>query len=527
MKSIQQRLLISLLIGLPLLWIITSSFIAWRLWHEINEMNDTQITQVVRYLIGISADNSQSQDQSLNDSSDPHDKENSKKPATKIYDLKSKLLSGDLGEAKDDYMGFAIWDKEGHLLAADENGQSFSFLPEQHGFVEEYNSAYQRLNPFSKRWRLFYAHYDYDYDSDSDSDSDDDDSNDDDDDDDDSDSSQAAGRVLAVGQNLDSRQEMIIKAMSVQVLPMLIGLFTFMILAILLIRRGLMPLSQISAEVAQRQPQDDSPITADVPQEIQPLVSALNTLFVKVTDTLAREQRFTADASHELRSPLAALKLQADLLQQQLLQLSGINDDNQLFYHSQKIGDGIERANHLVDQLLILAKIEPQQQLPPEQLETPDWLMLTEAVLSDVNRLAREKHIQLKRTLHCDNPADILPIFINPVLCQLLLRNLLDNAIRYCPEGSVVELQLDVDVISVVDNGLGVPPEQLARLSERFYRPPGQAQTGSGLGLSITHRIAELHGLSLTFANRSQPETGFIVTLRRKNPRSNPRPKPH
>lgn len=506
MKSIQQRLLISLLIGLPLLWIITSSFIAWRLWHEINEMNDTQITQVVRYLIGISADNSQ--DKSLNDSKDRHDKENSEKPATKIYDLKSKLLSGDLGEAKDDYMGFAIWDKEGHLLAADENGQSFSFLPEQHGFVEEYNSAYQRLNPFSKRWRLFYAHYDYDYDSDYDSD-----------DNDESDSGQAAGRVLAVGQNLDSRQEMIIKAMSVQVLPMLIGLFAFMILAILLIRRGLMPLSQISAEVAQRQPQDDSPITADVPQEIQPLVTALNTLFVKVTDTLAREQRFTADASHELRSPLAALKLQADLLQQQLLQLSDIKDDNHLFYHTQKISDGIERASHLVDQLLILAKIEPQQQLPTEQLEKPDWLMLTDAVLSDVNRLAREKHIQLKRTIQCDNPADILPILINPVLFRLLIRNLLDNAIRYCPEGSLVELQLDVDAIRVVDNGLGVPPEQLARLSERFYRPPGQAQIGSGLGLSITHRIAELHGLSLAFANRSQPETGFIVTLRRSNPR--------
>ena len=169
-----------------------------------------------------------------------------------------------------------------------------------------------------------------------------------------------------------------------------IGLFAFMGLVVWLIRRGFMPLTQISSALEQRQPQDDSPITADVPKEIQPLVSALNVLFVKVADTLAREQRFTADASHELRSPLAALKLQADLLQQQILQLSGVEDDNQLFYHAQNISNGIERATHLVDQLLILAKIEPQQQLPPEQLESPDWLMLTDIVLSDVNRLARE-----------------------------------------------------------------------------------------------------------------------------------------
>lgn len=491
MKSIQQRLFISLLIGLPLLWLVTSSFIAWRLWHEINEMNDTQITQVVRYLMGISADDDEQSDRDHNNETDHNGK-----PVAKIYNLNSKALSGDLGDAEDDYMGFAIWDKEGHLLAADENGQSFSFLPNQRGFVEEDNAAYQRLNPFSKRWRLFYAHDDHGR-----ADRDDE-------------------RVIAIGQSLGSRREMIIKAMSVQVLPMVIGLFSLMILTIGLIRHGLKPLSQLSREVEQRKPQDEKPITADVPEEVQPLVTALNALFVKVADTLAREQRFTADASHELRSPLAALKLQADLLQQQLLQLSDIDNDSQLFYHTQKISDGIERATHLVDQLLVLAKIEPQQQLPAEQLERPNWLALTDMVLSDVNRLAREKHIQLKRIVQCENPVDILPISINPVLFKLLLRNLLDNAIRYCPERCLIELQLNADSIKVVDNGLGVDPEQLTRLSERFYRPAGQTQVGSGLGLSIANRIADLHNLTLAFANRPQPETGFVVTLSNKSTHS-------
>ena len=237
MKSIQQRLFISLLIGLPLLWLVTSSFIAWRLWHEINEMNDTQITQVVRYLMGISADDDEQSDRKNNNETDHNGK-----PIAKIYNLKSKALSGDLGNAEDDYMGFAIWDKEGQLLAADENGQSFSFLPNQRGFVEENNSAYQRLNPFSKQWRLFYAHED----------------------DGNSNNNNDKGRVIAIGRNLDSRREMIVEAMSVQLLPMIIGLFSLMVLAIGLIRLGLRPLSQISRDVAQRKPQDDRPITADV-----------------------------------------------------------------------------------------------------------------------------------------------------------------------------------------------------------------------------------------------------------------------
>lgn len=491
MKSIQQRLLTSLFIGLPLLWLLTSSFIAWRLWHEINEMNDTQITQVARYLIGLSADDDEDTDNNNNEKEDDKEKESH---SAKIYNLNSKQLSGDLGNAEDDYMGFAIWDKDGRLLMADENGQSFYFLPNQHGFLEENHNAYQRLNPFSQRWRLFYIHDEH--------------------------SNKHDSRVIAVGQNLDSRQKIIVDAMSVQLLPMLVGLLAFMGLVVVLIRRGFMPLTQVSAELEQRQPQDDSPITADVPKEIQPLVMALNALFVKVADTLAREQRFTADASHELRSPLAALKLQADLLQQQILQVPGTEDDNQLFYHTQKISEGIERATHLVEQLLILAKIEPQQKLPTEQLEKPDWLALTDAVLSDVNRLAREKHIQLKRTVQCVNDADILPILINPVLFKLLVRNLLDNAIRYCPPGSVIELQLDTNAISVIDNGKGVEPQQLERLSERFYRPAGQSQLGSGLGLSIVNRIAELHGLTVAFANRPSPETGFIVTIKNKTARS-------
>lgn len=508
MKSIQQRLLTSLLIGLPLLWLLTSSFVAWRLWHEISEINDTQITQVARYLVSIASDEDlegdyekkrledkkyKSKSHDDDDDSDNYDDDDDHDHHyAKVYQLRNDELLGNMGNAKDDYMGFAIWDSKGRLLMADENGQSFKYLADQQGFLEQENKAYRRFKPFSRRWRLFYIH--------------------------DDNSSQHDGRVIAVGQNLKVRREMIAHTLKVQIVPIFIGLLAFLGLVIWSVRRGFAPLTEISETLSSHQLQDDSPIVTEVPKEVQPLVTALNELFVKVADTLEREQRFTADASHELRSPLTALKLQVDLLQQKLIeqQISQANNDlidDEVIYHTERISEGIDRANHLVEQLLILAKLEPQQQLPKSELQRIDWLSLTGEVLAGCNRQAREKSIQLKRSVQCENADDVLPIEVNPTLFKLLLRNLIDNAIRYSPEGSIVELQLTPSSISVLDNGLGAPADQIHRLSERFYRPAGQSQRGSGLGLSIVHRIAELHGLQLQFRNRALPETGFMVTV--------------
>lgn len=539
MKSIQKRLLTYLLIGLPMLWLITSSITTWRLWHEIDEMNDTQIVQLARYIIETQRDidlegeydlkqaatlnqtsealntadtdkeqtqseysehkRDKEEDKDKHHDDDEHDHKKKKhhdeddSKFAKIYTLNNTPLSieieGNLGNAKDDYIGFAIWDKSGRLLMADHNGQSFEFLADQQGFLEEHQHTYQRLNLFSKDWRLFYVHDDY--------------------------ANNKAGRVIAVGQNLKSRRELIINAITVQLLPVLLGLLTFIGLVIWAVRQGFAPLRQISDELSARDLSDNRPIQADTPKEVQTLVNALNSLFIKVAEALEREQRFTADASHELRSPLTAIKLQIDLLKQQLLQYPNNENEAQIFYHVQKISDGIDRANHLVEQLLTLAKLAPQQQLPEDQLQPADWIALTDEVLAEVNRSAREKFIQLKRHINSPDIHLILPIDINPTLFKIMLRNLLDNAIRYCPEHSTVEIQLNPDSIVIRDNGLGVTPENLTKISERFYRPAGQSQLGSGLGLSIVHQIAALHQLSVHFANRPAPESGLVVTLKK------------
>ena len=313
--SIQRQLLNSLLIGLPIIWLSITLISVWRLSHEINEINDTQITQLARYLIGISQDV----------------KLHLTKPANepKILNLENGLLSGDLGDAEEDYMGFAIWDQNGKLLMADKDGQHFTFLPKQHGFLEN-NSAYQELNPFSHSWRLFYAHDD------------------------------ATNHLIAIGQNLNSRQEIIYKSLTIQLVPSLIGVLLLIMLTWLSVRRGFVPLKRISDLLSTRSPEDKTPLSVDTPLEIQPLLNALNGLFDKVADTLEREKRFTADASHELRSPLTAIKLQTDVLQQTILQANLTDSQTDaLLSHCRQISHSNERANRLVEQLLILAKLAP------------------------------------------------------------------------------------------------------------------------------------------------------------------------
>ena len=509
--SIQKRLLTSLLIAIPLLWLVITSIMLQRMGHEIDEINDTQITQVARYLLGmvqidqdgdsyyasIEKTQSSGQSQTTGQSADPL-------LSAKIIHLNELdpfnrgAKQDNLGNAKADYMGFAIWDNKGNLLMADDNGQAFAFNPTQHGFVVPKNTfthPFQWLTPFLTRsakskpqWRLFYVQ------------------------------DSRTDNLIAVGQNLKSRQEMIMSAIYVQLLPLLVGLLGFIGMVTWLLRQGFSTLDPIIEQLHHRSLQDATPLTGNIPSEILPLVTALNQRFVKVAETLTREQRFTADASHELRSPLTAIKLNTQLLQQQVLLHPTTDPKSEvqaemLFEQTQKIADGVERANHLVEQLLTLAKLEPQSVANQDGGEPIDWLSLSDRVLQEVNRTAREKFIQLKLTVTADTSKIILPLRANPVYLQILLRNLLDNAIRYCPEHSVVELILANDSVTVKDNGVGISLENLTRLTERFFRPAGQNQQGSGLGLSIVKRITELYGLSLMFNNRIEPEHGFIVTV--------------
>lgn len=466
--SIQSRLLKVLLIGLPVIWLGVVAAVGAMLWQQMSKLGDAQMMQLSTYMLASSVEF--------------YDGDDDDAPRLVADGGFSKLQTARLKDFEDEYTGFAIWDGDGRLLMADDNGEEFLFRPDQQGFM----NTSEGINPLDDRWRLFYV------------------------------SDEAHDRVLAVGQNLESRQEMILAAMLAQLLPVVCGLLLFLLLVWWSIRRGFAPLNALGKTLQARDPASRAPLDVEVPKEVQPLINALNHWFIKVADAISREERFTADASHELKSPLTAMKLQADMLEQAILTAPmSETDEHKLFEHSLAIKAGIERSNHLVGQLLTLAKLsadDHQQMVFDHQIH---WPAVTETVLSQNNLFARQKHSQLIRVLD-DAP---LVLYGDETLIEILLSNLIDNAIRYCPEGSHIWLEIGRSAIRVYDDGMGVDEAHLSRLSERFFRPSGQAQSGSGLGLSIVLRICQLHGLQANFANRYQGKQriGFCVTITPKS----------
>lgn len=166
---------------------------------------------------------------------------------------------------------------------------------------------------------------------------------------------------------------------------------------------------------------------------------------------------------------------------------------------------GIERATRLVDQLLTLSRLDSLDNL--QDVAEVSLEALLQSAVMDIWQPAQQAHIDVRLHVNAHNVTRTG----QPLLLSLLVRNLLDNAIRYSPQGSVVNVTLNARYFTVRDNGPGVSPSVLARIGERFYRPPGQSVTGSGLGLSIVRRIASLHGMSVSFGNA--PEGGFEAVV--------------
>lgn len=280
--------------------------------------------------------------------------------------------------------------------------------------------------------------------------------------------------------------------------PLLIGLIYFSVW------RGLKPLDNLAAEVAARSPDNLVPLVPlATPLEARPLVTALNQLLERLAATLDNERRFTADAAHELRTPLAALKIQAQVAM-------ATKDPEQNRHALAQVLASADRTTHLVEQLLRLARLDPIAQLPGLQA-----LNLTDLANSAVSA-AQSAAASKQQRLTLSTPEAPATIHGDHDLLTTALRNLIDNALRYTPEQGIITVCIeagDGDVLlSVTDNGPGVPAEELPRLIERFYRGREASAEGSGLGLAIVRRIAELHGARLEIANVEGG--GFSATLR-------------
>ena len=272
------------------------------------------------------------------------------------------------------------------------------------------------------------------------------------------------------------------------IFPALFGLPLIGLWVWLATRHGLSSLDGVARQIASRDPQQLQAIhPASAPAEIRPLVEALNGLFQRVEQTIDAERRFTADAAHELRTPLAALQAQLQVAQRAR---NGEEHDRSL----QQLQSGLSRAARLVDQMLQLARLDPESGLPHPQ--PVDLTALGEAVCADLGAQIIARNIDF--SFESPGPAIVTG---HAEWLRVLIRNLVDNAVRYTPEGGTVtvriERQNDRLTLSVSDSGPGIPPAQRSAVLQRFHRLDQGGQPGSGLGLAIVARIAELHAAQL------------------------------
>ncbi|MGZ8210295.1 MAG: ATP-binding protein [Burkholderiales bacterium] len=294
--------------------------------------------------------------------------------------------------------------------------------------------------------------------------------------------------LIQVGERDSARREIAAGVATSLLVPLLFALPVLGLFIWASIVRALRPLNALGNEVERRRPDDVAPLDVrDAPVEVLPLVRSLNALFGRIARLIENERRFTADAAHELRTPLAALKTQAQVARE----ASGVDDRRRAL---DNVLVGCDRAARLVEQLLTLARLEPGQIRTTS--ERSDLRVLAQQIVGELAPAALAKGIELE--LEAQSPVEIDG---HPGLIAILLRNLIDNAIRYSGTGTRVRVSVadapGAKELAVTDEGPGLAVEARAKVGQRFYRVLGTGESGSGLGLSISRRIAEIHGGTL------------------------------
>jgi len=289
-----------------------------------------------------------------------------------------------------------------------------------------------------------------------------------------------------VGEQVTSREAILWAVLQSLLTPLLLALPVLGVFGWLMVRHALRPLRALGQALASRQPQAmDAIVLSDVPAEMVPVLQALNQLLDRISHMLTAERRFTADAAHELRTPIAAIRMQA-----QVALGAGDDDTPGRTRALQQTLAGCDRATHLVEQLLTLSRLESSSNGAP--VGQVNLSALAQRVAADLALTA----LQRRQTLSLEAALPAL-IAADETLTGVLLRNLLDNALRYSPADARVSVSVGLAgkqvCLQVDDSGPGLPEADLAHLGERFFRVLGTGQSGSGLGWSIVRRIAQVY----------------------------------
>ncbi len=439
--SLQHRLLWPLLAVISVVWLLACWNIYQDTQDEVEELFDANLAQTAKVLYRLL-------EHEILDHDNAHF-------LTQELELKHRY------ERK---IAFSVRNNAGEILATSSNGLQFPPEMDKDGYHNYLSKPYN--------WRVF--------------------------------TFKAKYGIAQTAERYDVRNELV-NEVSLHALRNL--LFALPLLAILIwfsIGRGLKPLQQITHELTLRTHDQLQPVsTQAVPVEIKSVIDALNSLFNRLAYAFENERRFTADAAHELRTPLSGLKVQA--------QVALRSEDKQVSQQAlQKILHGVDHASHLVSQLLTLARMDSTQ---PLLMKAADLQQLAQQVLNNLMEKALEKNQDLGLLVQAENTW----VQGNMEALDILLRNFVDNALRYTHNSgevtvSIVQPAMGLLCLSISDNGMGIAAEQREKIFERFYRGNHQHIQGSGLGLSIVQRIAELHNLRIELCDPPQG-TGLVVNV--------------
>jgi len=427
--SIRQRLLIGLLSLMVVACSITLVKNYYDTRHEIQELFDAQLAQAARVLLELSA----------------HELYEQLAYAAQQGEDISEHIPTQIHKYQQE-IDFQIWIQDGMMAVRSENAPQSPFTNVDERFADRVFN--------NKKWRVYSL------------------SNED-------------GTIrVQVGQHYEER-DLLSNSISTRLLTSFGIMLPLLALLILVsVGQAMAPLKKITNQIENRQIDNLQAISLNhVPQEVVPMIKALNSLFQRLHSAFENIILFTANAAHELRTPLAAQKLHAQVAMQ-------AKDEKNRDDALREIVLGVNRATSLVEQLLTLSRLDPEGALKED--ETADLYTITEEKLAELTPQALEKSIEVS----LDFKQSTL-VNGKQAMLTILVRNIIENAIRYTPDHGVVDVQvrpMDGKVLfSVLDSGPGIPLEEQQNVFQRFYRGKGNTQEGSGLGLAMVQRILEIH----------------------------------
>jgi two-component system sensor histidine kinase QseC len=438
--SLQQRLITRTLGGVLVVWIATAAFVWFEAQHEVDELLDAHLAQSAALLV-------------VQQNATPDDDE--------------PLLDAPTLHKYAHRVAYQVFDEDRLVM----HSPNVAHTP-----MAQHTQGFETLTlADGKSWRVFAA--------------------------------PGRGRdvQIYVAERLDSRHEILRAVLHAFLPPLTIALPLLLIGLWWNVRSGLQPLQRLRQVLLKRDTQTLDPVSLpETPQEVQPLLDALNDLLQRLAQRMETERRFTADAAHELRTPIAAIRAQAQVA------LSSATNDTVRQQALQDTLIGCDRASRVVEQLLTLARVEGPQDVASEPFRLDQ---LAQNILADFTpeALRRDQTLELLAS-------EPLQVNGQSTLWHILLRNLIDNALRYSPTGATVRIQAQrlesgQMEVTVQDSGPGLSPDDLARLGERFFRVLGTSATGSGLGWSIVRHIAALQQIDVQ-VGKSSELGGLQVTLR-------------